>query len=102
PPVVARCNEEAARAPFEALLEAVFLGPEGGDAVAGEDVNLVVVAELDGVEALAGRNLADPGLADALHAFQLDEAHLGVVLFPEAELKGAEVFDVVAAVDGDA
>ena len=98
---VARHEEEAARRPLERLLRTGVVRPDGGDAASAEDVDLLVDREFQRRERVSGRYLLDAALDHALHAAQLHERRVDLAVLPPTELSGAEVFHVVAPVDGD-
>ena len=96
----ARDEEEAARAELEAVLGHA-VRPDGGDAVPREGVDDLVECELEWGSARTGWKLGDARLRDTLHAGYLDEGAVALALVPRGDFDGAEVFDKVAAMDGE-
>src|SRR5450755_1489458 len=99
--MVARQQEHAVRVPLEAL--ALTCGaPDGGRPATLHHVDHLVEGEPNRREDPARRKLADAGLGNALLSFELDEGRVTAAFFPAAQLKLAQVLDVVAAVDRQA
>src|SRR5918911_4346691 len=96
--VVAWQQEHAVFAPLEALALATRT-PDRRGAATLDDVDHLVERQSDRWQDAARRDLADPGLGNALLTFELNEGGVTAAFFPAPELQIAQVLDVIAAVD---
>src|SRR5947209_4031899 len=98
---VERDREQAASFPLKAKLAALVV-PDRGGAVAGDDIDHLLIHLALRSQFAARRDLAYVGVIDAAVAIKIDESAAAATPGPLAELNGLDVLHAEAGDDGNA
>src|SRR5918994_4776039 len=99
--VVVWQQEHAVLLPLESFLRPFLASPNSCQASAFDDVDDLVCAEFHGRQCLACRDFRNSRGRNAFLTDELDKRRIALPRLPPSQFQGAQVLDIVTAVDGD-